>query len=185
MGQDARVRYTKMIIRVNFISLLKQKPINKITVKELCEMAEINRTTFYKYYLDIYDLMDKIEEEILEELHETMRSSILDGIDKTLIKVLEKMKENGSLYITLFSENGDTKFPLKIFQMCYAEFSTYINEQFPHLSKTKQALIYVYTAQGSSGILDYWINDGMQESPKEIASFITQLITNTLKSSIS
>lgn len=184
MGQDARVKYSKMIIQVNFVSLLKQKSINKITVKELCEMADINRATFYKYYMDIYDLMDKIEGEILKELHETMRSSILDGIGKTLVKLLEKMKENGSLYIALFSENGDTKFPLKIFQMCYAEFSTYINGQFPHLSETQRAWIYVYTAQGSSGILNYWINDGMAESPEEVASFIEQLISNTLKSSI-
>lgn len=184
MGQDARVKYSKMIIQVNFVSLLKQKPINKITVKELCEMADINRATFYKYYMDIYDLMDKIEEEILKELQDTMRDSILDGIGRTLVKLLEKMKENGSLYITLFSENGDTKFPLKIFQMCYAEFSTYISNQFPDLSQTQQAWIYVYTAQGSSGILNYWINDGMAESPEEVAKFIEHLISNTLKSSI-
>lgn len=185
MRQDARVKYSKMIIQVNFVSLLKQKPLNKITVKELCEMADINRATFYKYYMDIYDLMEKIEEEVLKELHETMKNSILDGIGKTLVKLLKKMKENGSLYITLFSENGDTKFPLKIFQMCYTEFSTYINGQFPHLSPTQRAWIYVYTAQGSSGILNYWINDGMAEPPEEVASFIEQLISNTLKSSVS
>lgn len=77
------------------------------------------------------------------------------------------------------------KFPLKIFQMCYAEFAAYIDGQFPHLSQTQRAWIYVYTAQGSSGILNYWINDGMAESPKEVASFIEQLISNTLKSSVS
>ena len=113
-----------------------------------------------------------------------MRNSILDGIGKTLVKLLEKMKENGSLYITLFSENGDTKFPLKVFQMCYMEFAAYINRQFPHLSQTQRAWIYVYTAQGSSGILNYWINDGMAESPENVASFIEQLISSTLKSSI-
>ena len=87
MGQDARVKYSKMIIRFNFVSLLKQKPINKITVKELCEMADINRATFYKYYMDIYDLMDNIEEEILKELQDTMRDSILDGIGRTHVKL--------------------------------------------------------------------------------------------------
>ena len=66
MGQDARVRYTKMIIQVNFIALLKQKPLNKITVKEICEMAEINRATFYRYYLDVYNLMEQLEDEILK-----------------------------------------------------------------------------------------------------------------------
>ena len=68
MKTDARVRYTKMIIKKSFISLLKERPINKITVKAICEMSEINRATFYKYYNDPFDLMEKIEEEMLEEL---------------------------------------------------------------------------------------------------------------------
>ena len=73
MGQDARVRYTKMMIQVNFVSLLKQKPLNKITVKEICEAAEINRATFYRYYLDVFDLMEQLEGEILKELQQTLQ----------------------------------------------------------------------------------------------------------------
>ena len=61
MKTDARVRYTKMIIKKSFISLLKERPINKITVKAICEMSEINRATFYKYYNDPFDLMEDIE----------------------------------------------------------------------------------------------------------------------------
>ena len=95
MGSDARVRYTKMIIKVNFIELLGKKPINKITVKEICDLAEINRATFYKYYMDAYDLMDKIEEEILEELQSIMQPSIHEGISKTVVRMLEKIKEIG------------------------------------------------------------------------------------------
>ena len=98
--------------------------------------------------------------------------------------VLEKMKEDGELYIALFSENGDTDFSMRIFKMCYAEFGEYIYKEFPQLSEVQRAWIYIYTAQGSSGILNYWISDGMQESPKEISGFINQLITNTLKNII-
>lgn len=182
MGQDARVRYTKMIIQVNFISLLKQKPLNKITVKEICTLAEINRATFYKYYADAYDLMEKIEDEILRELRETMQTSIHDGVSKTLVRILEKMKEDCSLYVTLFSNNGDTSFPMKIFRMCYGEFESYIHKRYPALSETQRAWIYVYTAQGSSGILNYWISDGLKEEPTDVAKFIEQLISSTLKS---
>ena len=65
MGLDARIRYTKMVIQESFAALLKERPINRITVKEICEGAEINRATFYKYYADAYDLLDKIEEQVL------------------------------------------------------------------------------------------------------------------------
>jgi len=181
MSLDARVRYTKMIIQINFVALLKEKPINKITVKEICDLAEINRATFYKYYLDAFDLLEKIEDEVLKELQETIHHSLKDGINKTLIEILSKMKENEGLYTTLFSGNGDTSFALKIFRNCYVEFAEHIREQYPKLTKTQQAWIYVYTAQGSSGILNYWISDGMSESPKEVADFIEKLITSTLK----
>ena len=181
MGQDARVRYTKMVIRDTFVSLLEKKPVNKITVKEICALAEINRATFYKYYSDAFDLMDKIEDEILKELQETIQSSLHEGIRKTLVQILEKMQESGKLYVTLFSGNGDTRFPMKIFQMCYREIEADINRQFPELTSAQKAWLYIYVAQGSSGILHYWISSGMKQPPAEVGEFVETLIANTLK----
>lgn len=181
MGQDARVRYTKMVIQNTFISLLREKALNKITVKEICTLSEINRTTFYKYYADAYDLMDKIEDAVLKELQDIMQQSMQEGIYKTLIQILEKMKENGQLYMTLFSKNGDINFPTKIFQMCYKESAAHINQQFSSLTDAEKTWMYVYVVQGSSGILNYWIAGGMEQSPKEVAGFIENLIASTLK----
>lgn len=53
MKTDARIRYTRQTIQQVFIDLLKQKPLGKITVKEICEKAQINRSTFYKHYEDV------------------------------------------------------------------------------------------------------------------------------------
>ena len=63
---DRRVKYTKKVIKDTFLSLLEKKNISNISVKELCEMADINRGTFYRYYIDIYDLLKKIEDEFIE-----------------------------------------------------------------------------------------------------------------------
>ena len=43
---DARVRYTRRVLKDSFLLLLKEKPVNKITVKRVCELAEVNRATF-------------------------------------------------------------------------------------------------------------------------------------------
>ena len=181
MGLDARVRYTKMVIQQNFVALLKQKPLNKITVKEICEKAEINRATFYKYYADAYELLEKMEEQFLSELMEVIKKSQNDGLKTTLLRILEKMKEDGEHYTALFSEYGDTSFPMKIFKSCYLETKELIQKKFPMLTEVKHALIYVYIAQGCSGILNYWISNGLKESPKEISGFISHLIGSTLK----
>ena len=63
---DRRTKYTKKIIKDTFIDLSSEKDINKVTVSEICKIADINRATFYRYYLDVYDLLDKMEEEFVD-----------------------------------------------------------------------------------------------------------------------
>lgn len=57
---DARVRYTQKVLKDSLLRLLEKKPINKITVKEVCELAELNRATFYAHYTDCFALLESI-----------------------------------------------------------------------------------------------------------------------------
>lgn len=63
---DRRTLYTKRVIKEALIDLMHSKPFSKITVKELCAAAEINRGTLYLHYLDLADVLDDIENEVLE-----------------------------------------------------------------------------------------------------------------------
>ena len=65
---DRRVQRTQKNIRNALISLLSEKELSQITVKELADKADINRKTFYSYYSGIDDILDKIEDEIVEKL---------------------------------------------------------------------------------------------------------------------
>ena len=65
-SEDYRVKVTIHLIQQTFIQLLKEKPLHTISVRELCTRAGINRSTFYHHYLDIYDLKQKIEDELYE-----------------------------------------------------------------------------------------------------------------------
>ena len=76
MASDARVRYTKMVIKEQFAAILTTTPLNKVTVKEICERAEINRATFYRYYADPYDLLEKMEQEFLEDMFKKLAESV-------------------------------------------------------------------------------------------------------------
>lgn len=62
---DKRITKTQAAIKSAFIHLLKKKPLRKITIKELCEEANINKSTFYTYYKDIYHLMDSLRQEVI------------------------------------------------------------------------------------------------------------------------
>ena len=65
---DLRIEKTERGIKNAFIELRSKKPLEKITVKELCEMACINKSTFYSHYKDIYDLSDSMEDEVVRSI---------------------------------------------------------------------------------------------------------------------
>ncbi len=72
-NNDARVRYTQKVLKDSLLQLLEKKPINKITVKEVCELAELNRATFYAHYTDCFDLLESIENEMLGGFEESLK----------------------------------------------------------------------------------------------------------------
>ena len=91
MKTDARVRYTVHMIQNVFLELLKEKPVAKITVKEICEHAEINRSTFYKHYQDVYDLMEKLENEAVEAFEKLLDSYVQNETVPALVTLLTSL----------------------------------------------------------------------------------------------
>ena len=67
---NRRSQLSRELIQNAFLALLKEQDLKKISVRSICEKAGINRTTFYKYYLDVYDLLEKIEGDLTAELWE-------------------------------------------------------------------------------------------------------------------
>ena len=65
---ERRIRRTKSLLRHGLAELLQTKPIDEITVTELVERSDINRSTFYLHYADIYDLLESIETELFDEV---------------------------------------------------------------------------------------------------------------------
>ena len=71
---DRRIRKTKAQLRHGLAKLLKEKTIKEITVKELVEEVDINRSTFYLHYTDIYDLMEQTENDLKSEILEIIHN---------------------------------------------------------------------------------------------------------------
>ena len=90
---------TKNNLRIAFWSLYAQKPIEKISIKEITELAGYNRGTFYLYYNDVYDLLHQIEEEILGKITDVLNDSLekndtfdLSGLLASVIRWLQNPK---------------------------------------------------------------------------------------------
>ena len=69
-GADRRVRRTKSRLRQALAQLLLEKDLSSITVRELTELADVNRGTFYTHYKDLYDMLEQMENEMFQELED-------------------------------------------------------------------------------------------------------------------
>jgi len=156
---DRRVKYTKMVLKESFIKLLEKKEISRITIKEICEDADINRATFYSHYADQYDLLRKIEDEFLENISAYLAE--LDQKDKNIDNVLlaekifDYIKDNAKLCKLLISERGGLDFQKKVMMLVYDKI---ISELTYDSKITKEVAEYVYsfTITGCVGIVQRW-----------------------------
>ena len=81
---DRRVRMTRRLIKDSFLTLLRQKNIAKVTVKDICLGADINRATFYAHYEDVYDLLHKMEDELTENICTILKLNNTPSQDLTI-----------------------------------------------------------------------------------------------------
>lgn len=178
---DARVRYTRMMIENSFMALLEEKSAARITVTEICQLAQINRATFYKHYLDVPDLLEQIEQGLLSKL-----TDVVDLIPSTenltsqiLISTLEKMlrfvKENANQYMILGGANGDPSLAMKTFNMIIDIFDPLLHQRLHVLDQANREMLHHYLTLGCGGALMVWIKNGMKEDCREMAEFLLNL----------
>lgn len=174
MKTDARVRYTRMRIREAFLQCLKEKPVSRITVKELCEIAEINRATFYTHYADPFDLLEKLEEEALSSLRNFISRQNKHG-ESMLLLILEGMKDPKGMHALLASPNGDPGFAAKITALYRQSFIPSMAEILPDTSPQELESAYRFISGGCGSLITAWMEGGMRTPPGELAAEIQEL----------
>ncbi len=176
---DRRVKYTKMVVRESFISLLKEKPLSKITVKEICEGADINRATFYAHYTDPYDLLHQIEAALLEDVHKYLAEYSFSGeYIEDAVEIMEKIfgyiKENADTCAVLLSAHGDISFQQQVTMIVGGQFVSALTAN-KSVKKEDAEYIYYFLAHGSVGVIQKWLDDGMKKPASEMAKIIIQM----------
>lgn len=171
---DRRVKYTKMVLKESFIKLLEKKEISHISIKEICEDADINRTTFYAHYNDQYDLLRKIENELLDNI-----GSHLDQIDGNINaialaeEIFDYLKENAKLCKLLLSERGDFTFQKRVMVLVYDKIIAEITGD-NSITKEDAEYVYAFTITGCVGIVQKWLDEDM----KKTSYFMAEMVIN-------
>lgn len=171
---DARVRYTRMIIEKSFLELLRDKPVAKITVSELCVKAQINRATFYKHYQDIPQLLEKLEGDLFAQIREMFRDQA-ENMETMLLDMMNYTRREWERFMALGSDNGDPNLMMKTFLICYENAYPLLSRNMPELPEAQRQMLFRFMSQGAGGVLTWWIQDGMQENPETVVQYIMKL----------
>ena len=179
---DRRIKFSKMMLRQSLLELMKEKPINKITITEICKHADINRNTFYSYFTTPDDLLCQIENDLYDEIRDSVESSLqISTISSSLLEIFTAISKNEDLCKIIFSEFGDKVFLRKIMDIAYDRCITEWSCIAPDLPKRQLEMAYTFIANGCAGLIESWIQSGFKESPLEIAQFINKISSNGLQ----
>ena len=174
---DRRTKYTQKVIKETFINLLEEKEITKITVSEICKIADINRATFYRYYLDVYDLLSNIQKEMEEELKnsyhpETENDNTIANFCKSLLTVLLRNKK---LVKVLFDTNDNIYFLNTILEFAYQKCKEKWQHDLPELSDEDIEYASVYIFNGALCVVNFWVKNDFDKYIDEIANIIENI----------
>lgn len=162
-----------------FIDMLEKMDVNQITVKAICEKVGINRSTFYTHYIDIYDLLNKIEKKYNQEFKNQIISIYHQGKieDERMYFVLflKYLKKYKKFYKSCLQKR--THFPIENgFEELFEKIAKPIFIQ-KGITDTNEMMYHmVYIQAGLTNIEKKWIENDCQESPEYIADIIIRCL---------
>ena len=185
MKTDPRVRYTRMIIQTAFWELLQQKPVSKITVREICDKAEINRSTFYKHYQDCYDLLDRLKEDALSRFDELLAGIEDGGVESAILAILQALKNHAQTFRLLAPDGGGGAFTHQVVRRCYRYMDLHLTvSPATGWSEIQKGMSYAFLTGGAGSVIEHWMQGGCKEPPEDVAAMIMEL-SKTLTAGLS
>lgn len=182
---DRRIRKTRRCLRECLTELLKKKKIQDITVREISDMADINRGTFYLHYRDVFDLMEQVENELLEELEDVLNryepGVFLTKTSGFFTEVFTLVKENADIVAILIGENGDLNFVNRLKEIVREKCLKDWMELYRTGNPSSFYAYYSFIVSGCIGIVSYWLTAGMKETPMQLAVMTEQIMTKGIK----
>jgi AcrR family transcriptional regulator len=147
---------TKQNLIDAFWQLYCNRPITQITVKDIVQRAGYNRSTFYEYFSDVYEVLETLEAAIIPTM-ETL--PLFDGphgqIGMPFEQFVQWYQQHAQYYSVLLGERGDPAFAGKL-KHCIRPTVMALHQQYPHVQHAKFALVIEYMLSAMIGVMVHW-----------------------------
>ncbi len=175
---DRRVRKTRQVLRRSLSVLMRQKPVNKISVRELTELCDINRGTFYLHYRDVFDMVEKFEKELFEDLREILSkysAQTPESLRDMLRELYTYLDENRDLCGALLGKYGNSSFVRSVTDLARDKFLYMWTGPRTGDEKLSERAFW-FMVSGSIGMLRDWLDDANPEPSREIANLTCRIV---------
>lgn len=169
---DARIRYTQGVLKQALLSFLQEKPINKITVKEVCERAELNRATFYAHYSDCFALLESIEEDLLEAFQQSLK--LVDSLIEAIYTMIERQQE--ACRVLIF-QNVCPNVLRRMISLTRDESIAYWKRHLHHITDVELEMLYTHL---SNGLMHVVVEGYEKYSREEVVRFVNRIVQCSL-----
>ena len=179
MKEDLRTQLSKKMIKNGLLELLKYRKIYDINVRELCDKAGVNRSTFYRHYDNIVDVLDEIVEDIGLVIEKTNTSSSSDPnhADDYIFNAVRFFDEHHEYDPLILSDQMSLQMLADRFEYAILPSIESIRTE----NEKEKTYLVKYLLAGTYAIIRDWVFNGRKESAKEIADVIFKLSFNTVK----
>ncbi|PFN98061.1 TetR family transcriptional regulator [Bacillus sp. AFS076308] len=184
---DPRILRTRQLIKDALIDLLQEMEINKITVNRIAERATINRVTFYLHYDDIQDMLEKMAQEMAEDIESILKSTTTsqnsaDDIGwLKLVTLLEYIAENAKFYKVVLGSRRTPIFTERLLNIITETITERIDS---NLLATKGIQRDIAIWHGSSaliGTISAWLRKDLPYTPQFLAKQMSLLFQSGKK----
>lgn len=176
---DRRVRRTRALLRQGLAQLMGEKSVNEVTVTELVDLVDINRSTFYLHYRDIPHMLECVEQELYDQVHQAMEKNLTGGFEGSNLPFLEDVFSilfaNRDICAALLGPRGDIGFLHHIEEMLSKYILTPLQRTEPE-RRTEVVYRYAFCVAGGMGLIKDWLSRGCPESPQDMAVRTDSLI---------
>ena len=157
--------------------LLKEKSLKKITVRDVCRAAQIHHTTFYEHYMDIFDLVEKVEQQIgngLCEHIENKKNIHNNMLSVEFIKsIIEYVKDNKDFYKVYLNDHGLSSVD-DGFNRVWSIIEH--NMEYDKFDYNEVKYSFEFSKAGTVRVISCWLNNDCRESVEEISRILYQLL---------
>jgi AcrR family transcriptional regulator len=174
---DRRALKTQKAIRGAFLNLLKKKSINKITVAEISQLADLGRGTFYLHYKDIFDLFEQIENDLFSEIEQLIEASCSNNTPESLLNfshtITEYIMNNRSTFLLIIKPENGGRNLYRLKDCFYRTMMGDCSDQYPSDYHVVECM---FAVSGVIGVLEEWLFNKIDLPQKQIAESMSNIL---------